>query len=177
MSETTMELSNLCKRTLALFEVDSVDSLGSALLGCVLQQKNDVMDAFAEMVGNDLSKDWLQMIYQYYQADRKEKKQDYTPKSVALFLSKLIGASDVTVDMCAGSGALTIQRWLDEPDTSFVLYEIDENVIPYLLFNLSIRNIRATVYHGDVLQDEYVRIYEVRKGEKYGKITCVEPSI
>ena len=31
----------------------------------------------SNIVDNDLTKDWLQMIFQYYQADRKEKKQDY----------------------------------------------------------------------------------------------------
>lgn len=36
--------------------------------------------------------------------------QDYTPKSLAVFMGKLAGKSDIVTDMCAGSGALTIQN-------------------------------------------------------------------
>lgn len=103
-------------------------------------------DAFCEMVGGDLSKDWLQMVYQYYLADRKEKKQDYTPKSIAKLMEMLVGATESCIDLCAGSGALAIQKWIENPNQEFVLYEADTNVIPYLLFNLSVRNISATVF-------------------------------
>lgn len=102
----------------------------------------------------DLSVDWLQMIYQYYYADRKEKMQDYTPKSLALFMGKLAGEADKITDLCAGSGALTIQRWNMNHEQRFELYEFDENVIPFLLFNMAVRNIECTVYHSDVLQQE-----------------------
>lgn len=165
-----IELSWLYKNTCDLFGVNDVKSLGSALMDCVLQNDIECIDKFSALVNNDLSKDWLQMIFQYYQADRKEKKQDYTPKSLAVFLSRLISSSTEIIDMCAGSGALTIQQWIENPDTVFELYEIDENVIPFLLFNLVLRNISATVYHGDVLQNEVIRKWEIRKGEKYGKI-------
>ena len=122
---------------------------------------------------NDLTKDWLQMIFQYYSADRKGKKQDFTPKCLAQFLSRLIGDSAETIDLCAGSGALTIQRWVENPDTVFTLYEIDENVIPYLLFNMAIRNISATVYQSDILQNETVKAWSIRKGERFGEVSCI----
>lgn len=165
-----VELSWLYKNTCDLFEVEDAKSLGSALMDCVLQNDIERIDKFSALVNGDLSKDWLQMIFQYYQADRKEKKQDYTPKSLAVFLSRLISGSVEIIDMCAGSGALTIQEWIENPDAVFELYEIDENVIPFLLFNLVLRNISATVYHGDVLQNEFSKKYKIRKGEKYGKI-------
>lgn len=168
-----MELKELSTRTLDLFSVTSVADLGSAIMLCVTKNDVDKMQAFFDMVDGDLSKDWLQMIYQYYCADRKEKKQDYTPKCLAQFLSRLIGESAETVDMCAGSGALTIQRWVENPDTVFTIYEIDENVIPYLLFNLAIRNISATVYQSDILQDETVKAWRIRKGERFGEVTCI----
>lgn len=140
---------------------------------CVSENDTDKMQAFFEMVDGDLSKDWLQMIYQYYYADRKNKKQDYTPKCLAQFLSRLVGESAETIDMCAGSGALTIQRWVENPDTVFTLYEIDENVMPYLLFNMAIRNINATVLQSDILQDETVKSWIIRKGDRFGKVTCI----
>lgn len=172
-----MELKELSTRTLDLFAVPSVDDLGAALMSCVTENDADKLQAFSDLIGGDLSKDWLQMIYQYYCADRKDKKQDYTPKCLAQFLSRLIGESAETVDMCAGSGALTIQRWTENPDTVFTLYEIDENVIPYLLFNMALRNIRATVHQADILQQETANTWEVRKGERFGEVACIKPAV
>lgn len=165
-----MELKELVNKTTQLFSCNSAEELGQALMVCV--EKNDYkkMQEFSELVENDLTKDWLQMIFQYYCADRKEKKQDYTPKCLAQFLSRLIGESTETIDMCAGSGALTIQRWIENPDTVFTLYEIDENVIPYLLFNMAIRNINATVHQSDILQNETVKSWSIRKGDRFGKV-------
>lgn len=167
-----MELKELTDRTLELFGTD-IEHLGNALMTAVIDNRTDLYDQFCDLVNNDLSVDWLQKIFQYYHADRKEKMQDYTPKCLAQFLSRLIGESAETIDLCAGSGALTIQRWIENPDTVFTLYEIDENVIPYLLFNMAIRNINATVHQSDILQNETVKSWSIRKGERFGKVSCI----
>jgi type I restriction-modification system DNA methylase subunit len=165
-----MELKELSEKTLELFGISSCDELGCALMNCAISADTEKYYAFADIV-SDLSVDWLQKIYQYYQADRKDKKQDYTPKNVAEFMARLCGESGVTVDMCAGSGALTIQRWNNYPNEQFILYEIDDNVFPYLLFNMAIRNIECVVHNADVLQNEIYKTYIISKGEKYGMIT------
>ena len=116
-----MELKELTDRTLELFGTD-IEHLGNALMTAVIDNRTDLYDQFCDLVNNDLSVDWLQKIFQYYHADRKEKMQDYTPKCLAQFLSRLIGESAETIDLCAGSGALTIQRWIENPDTVFTLY-------------------------------------------------------
>lgn len=170
-----IELKELTEKTLEIFNCQSVEDLGSALMASL--EDEGKLQSFSDIVDNDLTKDWLQMIFQYYQADRKDKKQDYTPKCLARFLSRLVGDSEESIDMCAGSGALTIQRWLEYPDTVFCRYEIDENVIPYLLFNLVLRNISATVNQCDILQDETHNVWKITKGEKYGKITCIKSAI
>lgn len=172
-----MELKQLTSETLRIFNVPDVKSLGNALLKCAMINDESKMDEFCSLVKNDLSKDWLQMIYQYYLAEREYKKQDYTPKCIAQFLSRLIGKSDSTIDMCAGSGALTIQRWSEYPNMQFELYEFDENVIPYLIFNMVIRNINATIYQSDVLQQEIISSWKVQKGEKYGKVVNIKPTV
>ena len=164
-----MELKELSTKVLEEFGVRTVDKLGDALMECVLSNDVKKLSAF-ELLVEDLTVDWLQKIYQYYQADRKGNKQDYTPKSVAEFVTRLCGTSDVTIDMCAGSGALTIQRWSECKEGAFVLHEIDKNVIPYLLFNMALRNIECTVYNDDVLQQEIIKTYFVKKGERYGKV-------
>ena len=172
-----IELGQLTSKILELFSVSSVDALGSALMKCVIEGNVDQMQTFCELVDNDLSRDWLQMVYQYYQADRKEKKQDYTPKCLADFMGRLAGEAETIVDMCAGSGALTIQRWNQNHDQKFRLYELDEKVIPYLLFNLAVRNISASVCRADVLQDEVYEQWIVRKGEQFGNVISVKSSV
>lgn len=163
-----MELKELSEKAKTLFEAEDIDELPKKILDTV--KNNDVgkYEEFCELV-KDLNVDWLQMIYQYYLADRKEKMQDYTPKSLALFMGKLIGDADVITDLCAGSGALTIQKWCMNHEQKFELYEFDENVIPFLLFNMAVRNIECTVHHSDVLQQDILHVYKISRGEMYGK--------
>ena len=171
-----MELKELADRTFELFGVDNADDLGSALLESV--SDTDKLKAFYDLVGGDLSVDWMQKIYQYYLADRKEKKQDYTPASLAQFMGLLAGDSEEIVDMCAGSGALIIQKWRQNHDTRFTALEIDENVIPFLLFNMVLRNITCKVYKMDALSgEESVRAWKITKGEEFGNITDIEPAL
>lgn len=169
-----MELKELTEKTLDLLEIENINEMSKKLFEIVIKNDNHVYERFCKLVDNDLSIDWMQMIFQYYYADRKEKMQDYTPKSLAEFISRLAGKSDVMIDMCAGSGALTIQNWNTTHEQKFELYEFDENVIPFLLFNMAVRNINCTVYHADVLQDEVFHVYTVSKGDKYGDVKKVE---
>ena len=172
-----MELKGLTEQTLCLFEIKNVSELGNKLFECALSGDKEKMNAFCALVKNDLTVDWMQMIYQYYLAEREHKKQDYTPKSLAILLSELIGESDITIDMCAGSGALTIQRWNRYPNMKFELFEVDENVIPYLIFNMVIRNIDATVHQSDVLQQEIKQTWIIKKGEQYGKVVDFKSTV
>ncbi|MDD6559451.1 MAG: N-6 DNA methylase [Lactimicrobium massiliense] len=170
-----MELKELTDKTLQLFHVTDVADLGKALMAHL--DDTDSMREYKALVDGDLTKDWLQMIYQYYMADREKKKQDFTPACLGKLMSKLAGSADTIVDMCAGSGALTIQRWAENPGQKFELYEIDENVIPYMLYNLALRNIEADVWQGDVLTGDFTARYKIMKGEEYGKVTCVQSTI
>ena len=162
-----MELKQLVDESMKLFEIDDIKDLGSKLMEIVTEDKIEYYKKFKELV-EDLSVDWLQKIFQYYEADRKDKKQDYTPLSLARFVSKLARNGDTVLDMCAGSGALTIQKWNRNHDLKFKLYEFDTNVIPFLLFNMAVRNISCTVYHADVLQMDIFKEYHITKSEKYG---------
>lgn len=163
-----MELKELSEKAKSLFGAENIEALPQRILDTVQNNDEKKYEEFCNLV-TDLSVDWLQMIYQYYLADRKEKMQDYTPKSLALFMGKLIKDADVITDLCAGSGALTIQKWCMNNEQKFELYEFDENVIPFLLFNMAVRNIECTVHHTDVLQQENFHTYKISRGEKYGK--------
>lgn len=152
---------------MALLEIKDIKELPNTILSICRENKTNIFFEFENIV-EDLNTDWLQQIYQYYLADREEKKQDYTPKSLADFMGKLAGDSEVIIDMCAGSGALTIQKWKRNKNIEFILYEYDENVIPILIFNMMLRNIECVIYHADVLQDEVYHVYKIKKGNKYG---------
>ena len=164
-----MELKELTEKTLEIFESKDTSELISKIKNVCIENETEYFDRFAELV-EDLSVDWLQKIFQYYEADRKEKKQDYTPLSLARFVGKLAGEADTVIDMCAGSGALTIQKWNLDKNQEFMLYEYDEKVIPLLLFNMALRNVQCIIYHSDVLQQEIYNTYSVTRGQKYGTV-------
>jgi type I restriction enzyme M protein len=167
-----MELLELSRSVKELFKIEKIEDLGEALMDSINDDQKK--DAFLRLIENDLSKDWLQIIFQYYRADRKENKQDFTPATLAKLCSRLIGDSDEVIDMCAGSGALTIQYWQDNPNAKMILYEIDSEVIPYLLFNLSLRNMNADVIQTNILTKEVRAMYTCRKkGGKYGKVAII----
>lgn len=166
-----MELKELTDKTLSIFNADNPDDLISKITECVEHNDIEKYEKFEELI-QDLSVDWLQKIFQYYLADRKEKMQDYTPKSLAKLMAKIALKNNdgLIVDMCAGSGALTIQAWNLNKDLEFECLEYDEKVLPILIFNMAIRNIKSTVKHMDVLQDEILNIYTIEPTEKYGKV-------
>ena len=171
-----MELTTLTSGAKTILEVSEPCEIGGALMERVLANDTGMYEKFIELTG-DMTTDYMQPIYQYYLADRVDRKQDFTPQSLAVFMSLLCGEADTVVDMCAGTGALTIQRWNRDKQASFELAEIDEKVLPFLLFNMAIRNISCTVKHGDVLQGKTFKTYIVRKGERYGQVSCVEPAV
>lgn len=166
-----MELTKLRDVMLKLFDCEKVEQLSEKIMGVVLSNDFEKMDKFVELIGNDLSIDYIQKVYQYYLADRKEKKQDYTPKSLAKLMAILAMSKDKKIiDMCAGSGALTIQAWNLDNDIVVECLEFDETVIPFLLFNLQVRNIEGIVKHMDVLENEIFNIYKITRTDKFGKV-------
>lgn len=165
-----MELSELTQKISDIFEVTDVNNLGNKIFETLLEDNAERMLSVKNILP-DLKTDWLQAIYQYWLADRDGKKQDYTPKSVSYLTARLATLSDGTIqDVCAGSGALTIAVWSIDPKRDFECVELDENVIPFLLLNLAIRNIKATVLQKDVLNDDIYAKYVVTPTEEIGRV-------
>lgn len=164
-----MELKELTEKVLALFQAESTGELIKKLPK--YWNDDNAKAKFAELVG-DLSVDWLQKIFQYYEADRKDKKQDYTPTTLAKLMATLALRNDEKhiTDMCAGSGALTIQCWNLNHNIEAECLEFDSKVIPILIFNLAVRNISATVYQMDVLQQEVTDSWSIVTGDKFGRV-------
>lgn len=151
--------------------MENAEEITEAIKKAVLENNFEVHRKFKELT-NDLSKDYLQMIFQYYLAERKEKKQDYTPSSLGQLLAEITTTKNekVCMDLCAGSGSLTIQKWLTNPELKFVCKEVDEKAIPLLLFNLSIRNIEAEVVQEDITSEEVFNVWRLQKGEEFSAV-------
>lgn len=173
-----MELSELTKKLKTLLGIDDVSEAHGKLLNILSGDTDEFFTEWLEFCP-DLTTDYLQPIFQYYMADRKEKMQDYTPKTLAEALCKIAGVQNggKVYDMCAGSGALTIQAWNINKNCEFICQEFDERVIPFLLFNLAMRNISATVIHGDVLSEKQFKAYRIEKGERYSRVFEIDTPI
>ena len=154
-----------CKKAIGF---SSVKEMPDALMKACENNDMRMFESFADAVP-DLERDWLQMVFQYYLADRKGKMQDYSPASLGDLVSSL-ARGDSVMDMCAGSGALTIRCWLGNKSRRFVCVEYDERAIALLLFNLAIRNISAVVVHGDVLTQEAFSIWTLTSGERFSRV-------
>lgn len=165
-----MELSALTKSFQTLIGTDG--DLPDAVLRTLMSPAKDgVLSSYVDMVGGDLQTDELQKIFQYYYADRKEKMQDYTPKSIAkLCAIATETGGDTVYDLCAGSGALTIQKWAQNPKKTFICEELDERVIPLLLFNMAVRNMGGYVLNRNALTLEFEKGYKLSSGSCFSEI-------
>ena len=154
-----------CRRAIGF---ERVEDMPQALMAACESNDEAMFAEFADSVP-DLERDWLQMVFQYYLADRKGKMQDYSPASLGDLVSSLARGSSI-MDMCAGSGALTIRCWLGDRTRRFVCVEYDDRAVSLLLFNLAIRNISAVVVHGDVLTQETFATWTLTSGERFSRI-------
>ena len=167
-----IELLEFKNKILNLCGVLKIKDIGNVLYNKVLSHDIDFFDKYNSIV--DDTKDWLQALWQYYEADRTEKKQDYTPKSLCKLVASLAGKAKSIYDCCGGSGALT-KSFIDMygADNVFV-EELDERVIPFLLFNLSLHNINGYVVNGDVLTGEKEKMYKLSRTDKYSVCELIE---
>ena len=122
----------------------------------------------------DLTKDLFRDYFQEQHADRKGLKQDYTPDAICKIISKLQNEKDTILDVCSGTGALSLFSYNENNELSITCEEISQRSISTLLFNLAIRNIHGYVYRKDVVKNEILDVYQLEKGEKYSIIIKVE---
>lgn len=172
-----MELKNICDKLIEFFEIKDISELGPVLFNKMMFNPNPEIffDEYMEIVKN-LETDWIQKIFQYYKSNRDDLKQDYTPKCLSNLLARLSYYEDAktVLDVCCGSGSLMIELHKQNPNLEFYGIELDENVIPFLLFNLSLHNINATIYVGDVIEDIGYKIIKLESTDKYSKIIEVQ---
>lgn len=140
-----------------------------AALLAILRDKDRREALFREALeahNYDVTYDWFHRYFQDEHADRAEKKQDFTPNSVASLLSGIVSGDrkegDTYYEPAAGTGGILIRQWQADRirhspfdyTPSMYLYqaeELSDRAIPFLLFNLALRGINASVVHVDVL--------------------------
>ena len=118
--------------------------------------------------------DWFYEYFQNEHADRKEKKQDFTPECVCDLVSKLVmnskGDNGNYYEVCAGTGGIMIKHWDNfrrtfspfdyKPQYHFaVVEELSDRAVPFLLLNMMIRGMNGIVIHGDCLTRECKNAY------------------
>lgn len=107
-------------------------------------------------------------------ADRKNNKQDFTPTCISGLIARLFGNEPqvgIIEEPAAGTGGTIISHWYAETrkcrfpwdyrpdDYLYILTELSDKTLPFLLFNLMIRGMNAIVKHGDALTQEVKDIY------------------
>ncbi|WP_347099609.1 N-6 DNA methylase [Staphylococcus ureilyticus] len=122
----------------------------------------DFLNAFDK----DVTYDWFHDYFQDEHADRKNQKQDFTPRSVSSLLSQMVGHEGNTYyEPAAGTGGILIERWNQERmqhspfdyeprDYYYTAEELSDRAIPFLLFNMLIRGMNGNVVQCDVLTRE-----------------------
>lgn len=135
-------------------------------------QRENLFNAFLEIEPN-LDYEWFQAYFENEHADRKNKKQDFTPKSVSKLLAKIVGNGDY-FETAAGNGGILIQNWVENPNREFHAEELSERSVPFLLFNMVIRNMSGEIKNGDSLTDEFTKVFKLTKGDKFSEVEVYE---
>lgn len=122
-------------------------------------------------VSSDLSFDWFHEYFTDEQAERKTKKQDFTPESVTKLMNLLVKDNYGTYfEAAAGTGGMLISNWAIKPAHYYCVEEWSDRAIPFLLFNMAIRNIKGTIIQCDSLTQEIKATYELKPGKKFSSI-------
>lgn len=131
-----------------------------------------LFDAFLEHEYK-MDYEWFQSYFQDEHADRRIKKQDFTPESVSILLSKLVDSGDHFHEMAAGTGSILIKAWWEQRKNEspltydprskwFHAEELSDRSIPFLIFNMAIRGMNGVILHGDSLNRHFKEVYFIR---------------
>ena len=149
--------------------------LPDKLMGLLFSEEiGGIFEKYADMQG-DLSYDGFTDYFQEEHSSRKAMMQDFTPKELTELVGSIAGADVMTcLDVCAGTGGLTIALHGIAPKCEFFCEELSQRALPILLFNLAVRNISAYVSNKNVLSGEVIGCYRVIRGERFGQVLKID---
>jgi len=116
--------------------------------------------------------EWFSEYFESEHADRRVKKQDFTPMSVSRLLAGLTGGNTY-FECAAGTGGIMIQYWNEQRmhagpsgyDPRSYWYQVEElsdRAVPFLIFNMAIRGMCGVIIHGDSLERTAKEAYFIR---------------
>ena len=171
-----------------ILNIDDAYKAPDTLLALMLDkiQRENIFKKFLN-VSTDLSFDWFHEYFEDEQAERKSKKQDFTPDSIATLLNKLTSnTTGYYYEPTAGNGGILITRWWQDclndpvgtknntniPGISFFTYdprkywyqveELSDRAVPFLIFNMAIRGMNGVAIQCDSLSREAKEAYFIR---------------
>ena len=136
------------------------------------EEKDKLLNKFLEY-DIDLKYDFLRDYFQEQHSNRNDLKQDYTPDCICEILSRLKKDNNKILDVCSGTGALTISN-LYNNKIYVQCEELSSRSIPILLLNLIIRNVDGLVVQKDVLKNEITTIYKLESTDQFSNIKIVD---
>lgn len=149
--------------------------LPEALMSAMLDDaRRDGMLSRVAEVTEDMAHDGLTDYFQNEHGDRDALKQDFTPQAVCDLVAGMAGDSGSYIDVCAGTGGLTISLWAMHPTAHFRCEEFSARTVPALLLNLALRNVSAEVVRRDVLTGETFASYVLTPTDRFSHVAEVE---
>lgn len=146
------------------------------LLKILLKNDDTTKSVFLKMLElfeKDISYDWFHEYFQSEHADRKNKKQDFTPMQVGRLVHSLHNTVDGLIyEPTCGTGGLIINHFnlvmekynpltLNPMDRVYICEELSDRAIPFLIFNLAVRGVNAFVIQCDVLTRKATNFYSI----------------
>ena len=147
----------------------------SALLSEMLD--NDRREALCACIADatdDMSHDGMTAYFQDEQGDRDALKQDFTPPAVCDLVAAMADDADAYLDVCAGTGGLTISLWATHTQALFRCEEFSARTVPALLLNMAVRNMRGEVVRKDVLTGETFERYVLEPSDRFSVVREVD---
>lgn len=111
-------------------------------------------------IDTNLEYDWFHEYFETEQAERKSKKQDFTPNSVAKLANSIVSEPGQTdyYEMAAGTGGMMIARWVYnvKEDPAFEHKRKDSMVNDVLTSSIFTYDPQAYWYHLEELSDRAI---------------------
>lgn len=134
-------------------------------------RREDLFNSFIDVEWK-MDYEWFSGYFESEHADRKVKKQDFTPQSVSGLLASLV-SGNTYFECAAGTGGIMIQNWhrqrlsvspsaYDPRSYWYQVEELSDRAIPFLIFNMAIRGMNGVIIHGDSLMQTAKEVYFIR---------------
>lgn len=176
-----------------ILEIDDAFKAPTKMMNLMLDPKKrkETFEKFLE-IETDMSYEWFQEYFGDEQAERKSKKQDFTPSSISNLVAQLVGKGKSTYyEPAAGTGSMLIAKWhndrlknplykcpdIDNPliklltspiftyDPRAYWYqaeELSDRALPFLIFNMAIRGMNGSITQCDSLSRKATRAFFIR---------------